>query len=143
MTLRASALVLAGFAVVSLGSCATGPEPRAKARLLPFEAIHSKVRKYVRLQAAYRLPSCGRLVFYGPAYPPPGQPDPMEDMVIADGPATYFDNRTGRVFARCDYWYCTKHSRFCQRQCPPREWTCEGIAKDPPADTSPERPGER
>ena len=105
----------------------------------PFEAIHSKVRKYLQLAPGSRLKSCGRLVFFGPAYPPAGQMDPLGIIHIADGPATYFDNRTGAVVAHCDYWYCTKHSRSCRHQCPPREWTCEGIAPDPPANTSLER----
>jgi hypothetical protein len=136
VALRTLAFALALVVVILLTACATGTRPRASAKLLPFEAIHTKVRRYVRLEAGYRLPSCGRLVFYGPAYPPPGQSEPLETIVIADGPAIYFDNRTGQVFARCDYWHCTKHSRYCQRQCPPREWTCEGIAPDPPANTS-------
>jgi hypothetical protein len=37
----------------------------------------------------------------------------------------FFDNRNGRLVARCDYWYCTKHSAYCNRECPPREWTCD------------------
>ena len=116
---------------------------REQARLLPFEQIHKSIRKSARLAKGERMVSCNSLVFLGRTYPPAGEPDPNADIVIADGPATYFDNATGAEYARCDFWYCSKHSRYCNTHCPPKRWTCDGIAEDPPANTSPERTSER
>ena len=119
------------------------PTPPEKARLLPFERIHKNIRKSARLAKGQRMLSCNSLVFLGRTYPPAGEPDPIDDIIVADGPATYFDNATGAEYARCDFWYCTKHHRYCDTQCPPKRWTCDGTAKDPPANTSLERTRER
>ena len=112
------------------------PKVPKQAQLLSFEQIHKSIQKSLRLTKGQRLISCNSLVFLGRVYPPAGEPDPMAEIVIADGPATYFDNTTGSEYARCDFWYCTKHARYCDKQCPPKRWTCDGIAEDPPADTT-------
>jgi hypothetical protein len=49
-----------------------------------------------------------------------------DEIVIADGPAAYFDNTTGEAVADCSYWYCLKHNRECNLQCPVRAWVCRG-----------------
>jgi len=127
--LRPLLVVMVSVAVAV--SCVTAAPP--KARLLPFEKIHKKVRKYLELGQGQRLASCGDLVFYGQSYPPFGEYDELMAIVLADGPASYFDNRTGKRIAQCGYWYCTNHNNYCDRSCPPREWFCEGLEIEPPA----------
>jgi hypothetical protein len=115
----------------------------SKARLLPFEQIHPHIRRIANLEKGDRVLSCNSLIVLGRIYPPAGEPNPMAEIVVSDGPANYFDNSTGGKVGQCDFWYCTKHSRYCDTQCPPKRWTCDGIADDPPANTSLERTRER
>jgi hypothetical protein len=100
--------------------------PRAK--LLPPDRIHSKIRKFADLRENRTLAACHRLVFVGEDWPAPGsEPEELDKIVLADGPALYFDNLSGRKVADCSYWYCTHHNAECDAGCPPREWTCEGV----------------
>src|SRR5690242_17185511 len=77
-----------------------------KAQLLPFERIHKNIRKAARLRKGQRMLFCNSLVFMGRTYPPAGEPDPLDEINVADGPATYYDNADGTEYARCDFWYC-------------------------------------
>jgi hypothetical protein len=99
-----------------------------KAKLPPPDRIHSKIRKAAGLAENRTLAVCDRLVFVGEDWPAPGsEPDELDKIVLADGPASYFDNRSGRKVANCSYWYCTKHNAECDSGCPPREWNCVGV----------------
>lgn len=119
------------------------PEVPKKAQLLPFERINKRIRKAAELAPGDRMLSCNALVFMGRAYPPAGEPDPSAEVLLSDGPATYFDNFTGVEYARCDFWSCSRRGRYCETRCPPKRWTCEGIEEDPPANTSPEQASEK
>ena len=141
MNFRPIHIVLTCIALAGV-SVSASDEPR-KARLLPYEKVHKEIRKYVGLMEGHRLMSCGNLVYVGTQYPPFGDYDPANEIIIADGPATYFDNRSGRVVAHCDFWYCTKHSDFCIRNCPLKEWKCRGLDVESPSKVAPESANEK
>ena len=42
----------------------------------------------------------------------------------ADGPAYYFERRSGKVLGYCG-GYCMMGGEKCARTCPPPEWTCQ------------------
>ena len=46
------------------------------------------------------------------------------DVSAADGPAYYFERRSGKVLGYCG-GYCMMGGEKCARTCPPPEWTCQ------------------
>jgi hypothetical protein len=122
-------------AAFSLGGCSARHHVKLppRAELLPPERVHSKIRKFAQVPENRRLAACRGLVFVGRTWPSPGsEVGELDEIVLADGPALYFDNRSGRKVADCSYWYCTKHNVECDTGCPPREWTCVGVDSGKP-----------
>lgn len=125
----ASLSILLGLAF-TVTACSTSTHvnlpPRAK--LLSPDQVHSRIRRFADLPAERRLASCNGLVFVGRTYPAPGSGvETIDEIVLADGPALYFDNRSGRKIADCSYWFCTRNSALCKARCPLPEWTCLGV----------------
>jgi hypothetical protein len=126
----ARGLVLLMMVALGAAACTSSTQVRLppRAKLLEYEKIHSKIRRFATLEEGRRLATCNGLVFVGRSHPAPGAaPTDLDEIEIADGPAVYFDNRTGRKIADCSYWFCVKNNAFCNARCPVREWTCHGL----------------
>jgi hypothetical protein len=106
-------------AVVLASACTSAPAQRLPTQM-EYEQVHPKLRKLLRLNPGYSVASCGSLIFAGPIK----RNSELDNVEIADGPANYYDNRSGRRIAACDYWTCSRNNSYCNRSCPPREWKC-------------------
>jgi hypothetical protein len=91
---------------------------------IPYKEVHPQVRRKLQMEREDRVLSCNDLVYFGRFRRASARE--TDEIVIADGPAAYFDNTTGEAVADCSYWYCLKHNRECNLQCPVRAWVCRG-----------------
>jgi len=94
---------------------------------IPMEQVHPRIRRqFGEREPGTVMKSCNGFVFFGDNSPglPCGVPHSTCDIVLADGPAEYYDNRLGVKVQSCNFWYCGKHQKQCRENCPPRQWTC-------------------
>ena len=118
--------VISSALLVLLG-CATPAQRQGE--WLSYEQISPKLRKKIRMEPHHYVKSCGSLINVGQfkteeQLQPPGQDEPYEEIVIADGPSNFYDRRTSELVVDCGYWSCTRHPKICDRYCPPQGWTC-------------------
>lgn len=93
--------------------------------LLGFESVHVRIRRELQLQPGDYVESCGKLVFAGPVKQLKPDGSYGEEVVIADGPAAYYDNSSGKLVAECSFWRCFSDNRYCDKYCPPANWKCK------------------
>ena len=110
-------------AFVSLLACTSQPVQRVPhpfSAYLEYEQVQPKLRRRLGMRPGDKIESCGALIFAGSIK----TGTEMDEVVIEDGPANYYDNRSGRRVAACGYWNCSRHNAYCAKSCPPKEWTC-------------------
>lgn len=121
-SLATTAMILA-IPLALIVACAKPPVARGERlppTLMEYTQVHTRLRDALRMKEGEKLQSCGEIVFIGPVFTDKGKARGE----LADGPASYYDNRTGRRIASCDFWTCASDNEYCDRSCPPRKWTC-------------------
>jgi len=122
-------LLVAIFVLPSLhiAGCATPKSHGGK--WLSYEQVNPSLRRKIGMEPGDYVKACGRFSNVGQFRTAkdlqPRKPGEYEEIILADGPANFYDRKTGQLVAECGYWSCTRHPRFCSRHCPPREWTCD------------------
>jgi hypothetical protein len=116
------------FCWLIAGIGCSAPAPR-QGEWLSYEQITPKLREQIRMQPDYLVKACGNLINVGrfkteKEMHPPKRGEPFEELVVADGSSDFYDRRTSELIAECGDWTCTRNPQFCDRQCPPPEWTC-------------------
>jgi hypothetical protein len=103
--------------------------PQRDAIWLPYEKIRPSLRREIRIEPGQYVRACGSMINVGQfrtakQLMPNSDPQAEEEIVISDGPSSFYDRRTGELIVACDFWSCSRHPKTCDRYCPPPGWTC-------------------
>lgn len=107
-------------AVVAAVLCAACAAPTA--HWIPYDQVHAKLRRRIGMQPGQLVLACQNMVFVGQIRHETASE--LDHVVVADGPATYYDNLRGEILQNCNFWYCSKNNEDCDAHCPWREWRC-------------------
>jgi hypothetical protein len=108
--------------------CVVGNRPQAhKSAWLPTERVHPALVAKLGLRPGHWVRSCGHLIERGlmVQFNSQGEAvvdDPLEE--VQDLPNEYYDNRTGRLVAACEFIQRLDKMGKPSVACPPKSWVC-------------------
>jgi hypothetical protein len=112
-----------------LAGC-TGHQHR-QSRWLSYDQVIPQLRRAIRMQPDQYAKACGHLLIDYPLKTaeqlrPRDPGETVEEIILTDVSARFYDRRTAQLVAECGFWVCRKDPRSCRVSCPdPPGWSCE------------------